>query len=181
MKKYNESIPKMGYFIVYKKRDGFHPFDKLIYDEQRNEGFSKEDSKYVHVEVSGGGHHSINASFPFVRPIKLDKKRKGRYVKIVAYKNRDYMNGKRYKVAYHGATMCNKVYGVISLTWFKINNLVFKKRNVLASRHMPYCSYLCAWALMKVFPASFESAGKVMPAHFVDDEKFTVIWEGYIE
>jgi hypothetical protein len=181
MKEFNLTIPKMGYFIVYKRRKGFHPLEKLIANEQIKEGFSEEDSQYVHVEISGGSNHSINASFPVVRHIKMNEKHKGRYCKIVAYNHRDFMTTRRFKVAYHAATMCNKPYGILSLLWFKVNNLVFKKNNVLASRHMPYCSFLCSWALKKVFINSFENPGNIMPSDFVNKEKFTVIWEGIIK
>jgi len=179
--KFNLDIPKMGYIIVYKKREGFHPLEKLICDEQEKEGFSKEDAEYVHVEISGGGNESINASFPYVRSIKIANKHKGRYIKIMVYKNREFMLSKRYKVAYYAATLSNRAYGLASLIWFKLNNYIFKDRNVLASRHLPYCSFLASWSLKKVFPQSFEDSGSVMPASFLDSNKFNVIWEGVIE
>ena len=116
----------------------------LIYKEQISEGFSKEDAEYTHVELSLGGNKSVNAVFPFVKVHKIDKKQKGRYVKIVAYDEHTYYGLLRYKVAVHGATRNNLPYGLWALLWFKVNHLFKKNDNILASRNAPFCSALCA-------------------------------------
>ncbi|MHA1754542.1 MAG: hypothetical protein ACTSYR_03385 [Candidatus Odinarchaeia archaeon] len=178
--KFNLDIPKMGYFIVYKRQEGFHPLEHLIYKEQINEGFSKEDSEYTHVETIIAGNETINHSFPIARRKKFAKKSKGRYIKIVAYNDENY-NVLRYKVSTFAASLNNTFYNIFSLLWFKINDKIFKKNNVLASRHTPFCSFGCAWALKKVFSESFDNSSIVMPADFLNKAKFIVIWEGYIE
>ena len=177
---FNLDIPKMGYFILYKKDDKFNLIQNLIYKEQISEGFSKEDSEYIHVEVSLGGGDAIRHSFPLAKLIKITKKHKGKYIKIVAYDEHNYYKFLRYKVAVFAASLNNTAYNLFSLLWFRLNNKLFKNNNILASRHMPFCSFSCAWALKKVFPDSFENSSTVMPAAFLDKDKFIVIWEGYI-
>ena len=143
--KFNLDIPKMGYFIVYKKQKGLHPLEWLICDEQKKEGFSKEDSEYIHVETYIGEGKTIKHAFPFARRIKLDKKSKGRYVKIVAYEDHNYYSYLRYKVSTFAASLNNTFYNIFSLLWLKFNDKFFKNDNVFASRNMPFCSYACAW------------------------------------
>jgi len=175
--KFNLDIPKIGYFLVYKDTKKF--LSKLIAEEQRNEGFSKEDSEYIHVELSGGEQSSISAKFPYVQMVDILKEHKGEYVKIVKYKASNYYI-KRYKVAFFGATQCNLLYGLLSAIWFKINHKFFTNYNIFAFDKTPTCSFLCANALKKVYPDSFEDISKVLPAHFLDEDKFAVVWEGYI-
>lgn len=177
--KYSADVTKMGYFIQYKRRDGFHPFEWLIYNEQINEGYSKEDSEFVHVETIISGDETINHAFPIARRCKPSKKHKGRYVRIVKYIGYDEGN-LRFKVAAFAASLNNTMYGLFSLLWFKINHKVFKKDNVLASRHTPFCSFGCAWALKRAYPESFRNSSVTMPAAFGKNE-FVTVWEGYIE
>lgn len=180
--KYNADITKMGYFIVYRKREGFHPFEHLIYKEQLNEGFSEEDSKFVHVETIIAGDETINHKFPIARRCKPSKKHKGRYVKIMAYNDHNYYQYLRYKVSSFAASLNNTIYGAVALLWFKINknNSDTKRNNFLASRHTPFCSFGSAWALKRACSAAFDNSSIIMPANFLSKD-FVVVWEGYIE
>jgi len=167
------SILKMGYFIVYKNAGGF--FSDEIVKRQLRTGFSEEDSQYTHVEVSGGEVHSINISPPLSKLVDITKIHKGRYIKVMKYKNEEYENCKRYKVAYFSAALCNKGYdipGVLAFLfkWIKHNNRLF------------FCSEGCAWALQKCFYKAFhgESPQYIMPADFLDTKEFELVWEGEI-
>ena len=173
MSKINLDILKMGYFIVYKSCGGF--FSNQIIKRQLAEGFTKEDAQYTHVEISGGEKHSINISPPISKLIDITKIHVGRYAKVMRYKNKDYENGKRYKVAYFSASLCNKTYdvpGVLAFIfkWIKHNNRLF------------FCSEGAAWALQKVFYKAFhgESPQYIMPADFLNDYEFEQVWEGVI-
>ena len=177
MEDFNLDIPKIGYVILYKGMDNL--FYKLIEDEQQKEGFTEAESKFVHAEISGGGYWSINAKWPRSKLTNILKTHKGRYIKILKYKADDY-DIKRYKVGWFGATRCNLPYSILSLFWFKINDYMFKTRNIFATKKAPFCSFLCAWALKQVYSDSFENPKVIMPAHFLDENKFEVVWEGVL-
>ena len=72
-------------------------------------GFSPEDAQFTHCEISGGGEHSINISPPLSKLVKITEAHKGRYVKLMRYKNADYESHKRYGVDFlWGITKNNK-------------------------------------------------------------------------
>jgi hypothetical protein len=176
--KFNLDIPKIGYFILYKNSGKI--LTNIIKKEQINEGFSEDDSDYVHVEISGGGSLAVGAMMPFIKMVDILKAHKNEYVKIVKYKANDY-NIKRYKVAFLSATKCNLPYGLLSLIWFKINDKIFKKHNIFATSVAPFCSFLFAESLKKVYPESFNDPRNILPANFLDRTKFEIVWEGYLE
>ena len=162
---------RIGYFILYK--GGNDLFSKLIVKKQITAGFSPEDAQFTHVEVSGGGKHSVNISPPISKLVDITKRHKNRYICIVRYKNKDYERKGRYKVAYFSATLCNKGYdfmGILSFLfkWIKHSNRLY------------FCSEGCAWALEMEYPGALAwSSSKVMPAHFMGEE-FELVWEGVI-
>lgn len=165
------NLLKMGYFIVYRNEGGI--FSDLIERKQRQAGFTPEHASYTHVEVSGGSEYAINISPPLSRLIKITKTHKGRYITIVRYKG--YKNkGKRYKVAYFSATLCNKGYdfpGIFAFLfkWIKNNNRLY------------FCSEGALWSLKKVFPQMSGNPAYCMPADFLDPKFFEVTWEGRID
>lgn len=167
------SLLKMGYIILY-KTDG-SKVGRLIEKKQLSEGFIPEHACYTHVEVSGGGQHSINISPPVSKLIDITKRHKGRYIKVVRYKNEEYEKSKRYKVAYFSASLCNKGYdfrGVISFVfrWIKQNNRLY------------FCSEGALWSLQKVFPAVLYKLKpqRCMPAHFCLPRDFETVYEGIV-
>ena len=164
---------KMGYFIQY--RGGTGKFGRNIVNKQLKEGFSKEDAQYSHTEVSGGGKHSINTSPPLSTLVDITQKHKGRYIRIVRFKNAIYEKKGRYKVAYFSATLNNTGYDIkgvlgFAFKWIKHDNRLY------------FCSEGCAWALQKEFSDAGEGRApeKWMPAHFSPGKEFELIWEGYI-
>ena len=125
---FNPEIFKMGYIILYKANS--NKFAKLIGRKQLREGFSQENAWYSHVEMSGGGVHSINTSPPISSLVEINKKHKGRYAKLVRYKDKRYEAWGRYKVSYFSASLSNKRYdfrGIISfvIKWVKQNNRLY--------------------------------------------------------
>ena len=173
MKEFNLSIPRMGYFLVYRSKGGF--FSNLIVKKQLKAGFSIKASKASHVEVSGGGADSINISPPKSKRIKITKTHKGRYVYIVKYKADDYDTHGRYKVAYFSATLNNTGYDLLGILRF-----VFKW--IKQSNRLFFCSEGCLWSLRKQYPWALDVEPKdAMPAHFMDEKYFKIIWEGVIE
>ncbi len=164
---------KMGYFILYKNTGGI--FGDNIVKQQIAFGFSKEDSQYTHVEVSGGEVHSINIAPPTSKLVEINKAHKGEYACLVKFKNSDYEDRLRYKVAYFSATLCNRGYdfqGIFAFLfkWIKQNNRLW------------FCSEGAAWALQLVFPNALgKTSDKCMPADFLNPLYFEVVWEGVIE
>jgi len=167
-------IPKMGYIILYKNSGG--TFGNLIEKKQIQAGFAPKDACYTHSEISGGGEYSINISPPISKLIDITEVHKGKYIRIVRYKNKEYEEGKRYKVAYFSATLCNRGYdfgGIAAFIfkWIKHNNRLW------------FCSEGVAWALSMVFknPLGDLTPDKTMPVHFLNHEYFETVWSGTIE
>lgn len=165
---------KMGYIILY-KNDG-SKFGRLIEKRQLREGYILEHAVYTHSEVSGGGRHSINIAPPRSRLIDIIKVHKGRYARIMRYKNEEYEKKGRYKVAYFSASLCNKGYdirGVLSfiIKWIKQNNRLF------------FCSEGVAWSLQMEFPKALRGAdpSSIPPAAFCNPNEFETVWEGKIK
>ena len=168
------SLFRMGYFILYKTDNSL--FSGAIVNRQIAAGFNAVDAQYTHIEVSGGSEYAINISPPISKLVKITEAHKGRYVSLVRFKNVSYETGKRYKVAYFSATLCNRGYDIPGVLAF-----IFKW--IRQKNRLWFCSEGAAWALSMVFPWAFGdlTPDKIMPAHFLDKDKFEVVWEGIIE
>ena len=168
------NIPKMGYYILVRNAGGW--LGNRIEKMQRKAGFSREDSKYTHVEISGGGRDSMRIGPPRSKHIDITKHYACRYIKITKLKNKAYRKTKRYKIAYFAALMCNLKYdyrGVISflIKWIKQNP------------DLPFCSEGSLEATQREIPAAFGAMdpADAMPAEFLNPEFVDVHWEGVIE
>jgi len=163
----------MGYVIIYKGDQG--KFGKAIVNAQLKAGFTKDEAGYTHVEISGGGKHSINIAPPLSKLIDITKTHKGRYIRLLRYKNDHYEQKGRYKVAYFSASLCNLGYdirGVLKFIfkWIGNNNRLY------------FCSEGVAESLQKVYPEALgKKPAKVMPAHFAKSKQFEAVFEGVIE
>jgi len=169
MSKFDLDTLKMGYIIRY-KNDG-SMFGNAIQNKQIAEGFSLDDSQYIHVEVSGGGPDSVNISFPKAKDIDIRKAHKGREIQILKYDNPDFLiYNKRYKIAYFNARLCNKGYDVGGIFSFIFKWIKQSNRNY-------FCSEGCAWSFQKVFPDIFgdKTADKIYPASFNTKYKFVEV------
>lgn len=170
MSKFNLNLPRMGYFLAYKSDDGF--FSRKVVDKQILAGFKKEHANVSHVEVSGGGPYSVNIYPPRAKLVDITKRHKGRYVYILRYKNIDYQNRGRYKVAYFSATLNNTGYD-----FFGILRFVFKW--IKNYNRLWFCSEGALWSLQKEYPAAFDIRPEAcMPAHFM--RECECVWEGVI-
>jgi len=171
---FNGGLFKMGYFIVY-----WHPrkgwFGNQIVRMQLKKGFDKESAQYTHVEVSGGGIHSVNIAPPRSELVEITKKHAGRHVCLMRLRDDYYERKGRYKVAYFSASLNNQHYdfpGVLSFLfkWIK------------QAKGLPFCSEGAAWAVKKVCPKTLDGLrpSKIMPAHFFHPKYFAKVWEGDI-
>ena len=169
---FNLDTFKMGYFILYRNTGGL--FGNAIRKKQLAAGISSDNAEYTHAEVSGGGRHSTNISPPISKLVDITEVHKGRHVRLVRLRNDEYEQGKRYKVAYFSATLCNKGYdlkGVLAFVfkWLKHDNRLW------------FCSEGVAWALSMVFPEALgRKPEECMPGHFLDPNRFELVWEGGI-
>ena len=172
MNQYTLDKFKMGYFILYRTDDSL--FSKVIVKRQLIAGFSPHDAQVTHVEVSGGEIHSINISPPISKLIDITKAHKGRYAYLVRYKGYS-INGKRYKVAYFSATLCNKGYDIPGI-------LSFLFKWIKQSNRLWFCSEGALWAAQMGCRENILGIDpdKCMPAHFFN-EVFEIVWEGMIE
>ena len=169
MNKFNPDDFKMGYFLIYKNTGGI--FGNLICKKQQQAGFTDEESRYVHVEVSLGGVHSINVSPPKSRLIDITKVHKGRYIKLVKYKEYGSDN-KRYKVAVFAASLNNLGYDIWGIASFLFR---FIKQN----NRLYFCSESAAESLQRVYPKAFNKPpSEIYPADFC---QFETVWEGCIK
>ena len=175
---FNLDIPRMGYFILYKSDGSF--LSRQVEKEQRNEGFDQTDSQYTHIEVSGGGPDAVGAKWPKSKLLNIIKMYPGRYVKIVKYAVDEYDGRPSAKVAFFGATRSNLRYSILGALWHKLNNWILPGINPFVSKKHPICSYLCAWALNQQYPDAFEEPKNALPAHFLSNSKFQLVWEGHL-
>ncbi len=163
---------RMGYIILYRNDKSW--FGNLVEAKQLKAGFSPENAQYIHCEISGGEKHAINISPPISKLVDITQAHKGRYARLVRYKGYNE-DGKRYKVAYFSATLCNRGYdfgGILAFLfkWIKQNNRLY------------FCSEGCAWALQMVYPDILSILpDKVMPANFLNSVLFEKVWEGVID
>jgi len=174
MKNFNTELLKMGDVILY-KNDG-SKFGNLIQKKQLKEGFILDHAQWTHSEISGGGKHSINISPPISKLVDITKTHKKRHIRVVRYNNEEFKNGKRYKVAYFSASLCNRGYDFLGITsflskWVKQNNRLF------------FCSEGCADSFQKVFPKIWKAKtpSEIYPADFNPMNDFETVFEGIIE
>ena len=169
------NIPRMGYVLAYKNDGGF--FSKQISKVQLKKGFTKEQAQVTHIEVSGGGPDSVFATPPKSRAIKITKTHSGRYVYILRYKNDDYQNRGRYKIAYFSGRLCNLDYdirGVMKFVrWFKWMNHSTKRF---------FCSEGALYSFRKQYDTVMQGLKpcNCMPAHFMSSDQFEIVWQGVI-
>lgn len=171
--KFDLSLFRMGYILAYMNDNSF--ISNKIYEKQLSLGFNEKAAQVVHVEVSGGGAHSINIHPPTAKLIDITKQHKNRYAYLLRFKNSDYQKKGRYKVAYFSASLCNTGYdiaGVLSFLykWIKQNNRLY------------FCSEGVAWSLRMVYPEILPglTISQVMPAHFMESPEFEIEWAGFI-
>ena len=171
--KFNLGLLKMGDVILY-RNDG-SKFGNLIQKKQIAKGFAEDHAQWTHSEISGGGKHSINISPPISKLIDITEKHKGRYVRVMRYDNEEFKQGKRYKVAYFSASLCNRGYdfrGIAAFLfkWVKQNNRLY------------FCSEGCADSFQRVFPKIWgdKTPDKIYPADFNETNGFKTVFEGII-
>jgi len=164
---------RMGYVLAYESENSF--FSRQIVRTQLKAGFTEEQAKFTHVEVSGGRVHSVLIAPPLSRVIDITKTHYGRYVKVLRYKNDDYEKKGRYKVAYFSATLANLPYDIAGV-------LGFLYKWIKDSNRLYFCSEGVLVSFQKVFPEvlHYMPPPKCMPAHFVSSDQFEVVWEGNI-
>jgi len=170
-------IPKTGYVVAYRNNGSI--FNNLIYKKQFAAGFLPKYAQYTHVEIVGIKHkdvrYSIHIVFPKVKLIDLHKDHRGRYVKILQYKDEHYEQWGRAKIAWLHATKCNTRYDIFGV-------LAFMFKWVRQNNRLWFCSEGVAADFKEFYPRCFPMpANKVMPAHFVASAQFEVVWEGTIE
>ena len=172
--RFDLNIPKMGYFILFKHQGGL--FGNIIVRKQLQVGFTKEHAQFSHIGVSGGGQWLVNVVPPKTKISDITKEYKGRFIRIVKYKGDNYMEKKRYKIAFWAATNCNLGYD-----WFGVLSFMFKS---LINQHkrLFFCSENAAYALQKEYPEAFKgkSPDKIYPADFCNPKYFETVWEGII-
>lgn len=179
MDKFNLDIPKMGYILLVRyNRDNKNFFSERIYQQQRK-FYDVEHALYTHAEILGGGADSVCICFPKSQAIKIDKRYKGRYVKILRPVQSDFPEFEekyRYKIAYFYARLNNLAYdckGILSFLWKFItqNNRLF------------FCSEGVTWAYQKIYPCFLDGQrpDKIFPSHIAATNQLEVYWEGIIQ
>ena len=167
----------MGYIIMVRNAGGW--FGNMIEKKQKQVGFDPEDAKYTHVEVSSGGPDSIRIAPPKTIAIDITKTYKGRFIRIVRYKDYTLEGRERCKVACFFASLCNMKYDVTGVLSFMSFLLKWLRKN----NRLYFCSEGCLWALQKEYPKALNgmNPNECMPAEFNNPEYFEKVWEGIIE
>lgn len=171
---FNLDLLRMGHFYLVRHDKGF--IGNAIKKKQLTAGFIPEHAEFIHVGVLGGGQWGVNVAPPKTKIVDIRKVFKGRYIKVVKYKNEDYDRKGRYKVAFWSAAKCNLRYdwkGILAFVfkWIKQNNKLY------------FCSENAAASLQKEYPLALTGAkpSTVMPADFSRPSDFEIVWKGIIE
>ena len=163
---------RMGYFILWKNQGGF--VGNGIEIHQKGCGFSAEESKWVHIDVSGGGQWAVRVNPPATKVVDIIKTYPERHFKVVRFKDDEYEARLRYKVAFWAASNCNKKYDFMGILKMKIPFLWHRK-------DLFFCSENSLWSLQKEVPnATGKKPYNCMPADFLNPNYFEVVYEGII-
>ena len=162
---------KMGYFIVWKNEGGF--IGNTIEKHQRSKGFSDEDSKWVHVDISGGGQWVVRANPPKIKVVDIRDAYPGRHFKVVRYRDAEYEKRLRYKVAFWGSSNCNRKYDFMGILKMKLPFIWHNKGEF-------FCSENALWSLKKEFPSINMEPHQCMPADFLNLNCYEVVYEGCV-
>lgn len=172
--KFNLDIPRIGYFILFKKKEKDF-IGNQIKKAQIKKGFKEEDAEYTHSAISCGGQWIMEISAPKSKVIDIRKKYKGRYIKILRYVNDEYEKKGRYKIALWSVSQSNLRYD-----WFGV--LAHKFRIFWQWPNRPFCSENNLWSVKKEFPHFTALRPEdCMPAHFFVFNWVEQVWEGIIE
>lgn len=166
----------MGYLIQYRNPGRFFDFfGNAIVKRQLMAGIDLIDACFVHIEISGGEEDSVNISPPISKRIDITKTHKGRFARLIRYKNTEYEQGKRYKVAYFSAVLCNKPYDIKGI-------LAFVIKWIKEDKNKPFCSEGALWSFRMVFSDIMDGMklSECMPGHFSEKTGFETVWEGVI-
>lgn len=170
--KFNLDIPKMGDTICVRSDGGF--FSLGIELKQEKSGFNKEDSKFTHVEICGGGHRSVRIAPPSAKPINIVSFYAGKFIRIRRYISDDW-DRKRKHIAWTNATLCNTEYDRRGIIKF-----LFRWIKQHASKW--FCSEGWLYSLQTEYPNALDGMKPedCMPAHAASSPELATIWEGFI-
>lgn len=171
MTEFNLDLFKMGHFILYRHDKGW--VGNVIAKEQRKRGFSKDDSMYTHIDVSGGGPFAARVNPPMGGKVNITEYYRGIYIKVVKYKSDDY-EVKRYKVAFEAATRLNMLYDVMGVLRFVVPWIPNPKKFRFCSENALECLQIEYPNALSIKPED------CMPAHFLNAQNFELVWEGVI-
>ena len=162
---------KRGYFILWGNEGGV--VGDNIEKEQLKRGYSARDSKFVHIDVSGGRELSVRVNPPKTKVVDIRKEYPGRSYLVVAYKN--YNDYARRDVAFWASSNCNLKYDFLGVLKFKIPFLWHKSK-------LFFCSENALWALQKEYPEALNALNphNCMPADFLNENFFEVVHGGRV-
>lgn len=176
---FNLDLFKPGDAILVKSEGGF--FGNNIKKKQLRAGFTPEQASFTHIEVliirdnkDPSKFWSNRVAPPKSKLVNFPEFYKGKYVKIVRYK--DYDNFDKLKdVAIWAATHVNVPYDFPGILRFIF---VWIKQHT----SMWFCSENYIWSNQQVYLNSFDGLlpHKSMPAHGLLTQYTDIVWEGYI-
>ena len=182
MSKFNLDLFRPGDGIVVRSEGGL--FGNNIEKKQLKKGFSVEDAKFTHVEImiareveTPNKFWSVRIAPPKAKLVNFPEFYKGRYIKVVRYK--DYDNFNRLKdVAIWAATHVNVPYDIPGILSF----ISFLRSWIKQHTSWWFCVESYIFAHQKVYPGAFDNLkpDKSMPAHALDSNYVDVIFEGFI-
>ena len=155
----NLDIFKIGYVLLWENTGDF--FGNLIEDHQIKQGYSIEHAKWVHVDCCLGGPNALRINPPKAKVVDIREYYKGRKFKLMSYRNKDYQQRTRYKIAIWSATNCNKRYDYLGV-------LKMKLKIIWHNKNKPFCSEGMTEAFQKEHPFFMNGIMpyRVMPAEF---------------
>lgn len=184
--KFNLDLFRSGDGLLTQNKGGFfgNRIEKAQYRMKKEDDsllFTAEQASFTHIEVliirdtkNFNKFWSIKVAPPKAKLVNFPEFYKGRYVKIVRYKNYESFD-KLKDVAVWAATHVNVPYD-----WPGIVKFLF----VWIKQHISrwFCSENFVWSHQQVYLDSFKGLlpHKAMPAHGLLPEYTDIIWEGYL-
>ncbi len=176
--KFDLNIPKMGHILAvrYERPKKFDIFSEGIFQKQLWKGFTFEEAIYTHVAISSGGPHLVNVMPPKAKLINLTEHYKGTYVKFLKYKGDNFDNYIRYKIA----CLYNALAANLRYDWWGVLHFLIPRIKQMDSRF--FCSEVCSQAYKMFYPDFLKELDNadIMPANFLANKEFEVVWEGYL-
>ena len=165
---------KTGDFILWANEGGF--VGNTIEKHQLKAGYSEEDARFVHIDVSCGGPFSVRSNPPAIKMVDIREVYKGREFVVMRYLESEANPRKWARVAMWALSKSNLPYPLWDILRMKLK---FLPNNPF----LFFCSELACWSLQKEFLYALNQIhpANCLPAEFRNVNFMTEVYRGRID